>query len=93
MQTFNGVQKACLSCGSGSYCNFTAGFTSVNCAPCTVCGVGYQEKFACTLTANTVCQDVDECANLIAQCSPNGGCVNTIGGYNCLTCKVRLPWN
>jgi hypothetical protein len=59
-----------------------------------VCNTGYRERdqyedIRCGLSTspcsnNECCKDIDECAEDSDDCPQNGGCINTIGSFQCI---------
>ncbi|XP_061696376.1 uncharacterized protein si:ch211-252f13.5 [Syngnathoides biaculeatus] len=71
----------CGSCGPDEYCDFAG--AQPRCDKCTVCPAGFFLVSQCSLHADRICQDRDECLELADLCQDQHKCVNTPGGFRC----------
>ncbi|KAG7262430.1 hypothetical protein CRUP_001873 [Coryphaenoides rupestris] len=72
---------ACRTCGPEEYCGFSTG--QPGCERCTVCPAGFFMVAQCTVHADRICQDRDECLEVTHQCGDSQQCLNTPGGFRC----------
>lgn len=72
---------ACGSCGSEEYCSFSNG--RPHCERCTVCPAGFFLVAQCSVHADRICQDRDECLEISDVCGDRQKCLNTPGGFRC----------
>ncbi|CAL8280962.1 unnamed protein product [Lota lota] len=73
--------QACGTCGPEEYCNLSTG--QPGCERCTVCPAGFFMVAECTVHADRICQDRDECLEVTHQCGDSQKCLNTPGGFRC----------
>ncbi|XP_019733411.1 uncharacterized protein LOC109520550 isoform X2 [Hippocampus comes] len=71
----------CGRCGPEEYCDFSGGHP--RCEKCTVCPAGFFLVAQCSVHADRICQDRDECLELADLCEDQHKCVNTPGGFRC----------
>ncbi|XP_057713895.1 uncharacterized protein LOC130930155 [Corythoichthys intestinalis] len=81
MQVVN-PHVTCGSCGPEEYCDFSGGYP--HCTKCTICPAGFFLVAQCSIHADRICQDRDECLELADLCEDHQKCVNTPGGFRCL---------
>ncbi|KAF7649865.1 hypothetical protein LDENG_00134360 [Lucifuga dentata] len=72
---------ACGSCGPEEYCGFSRG--RPRCERCTVCPAGFFLVAQCSVHADRICQDRDECLEIANLCGDQQKCLNTPGGFRC----------
>ncbi|KAJ3594347.1 hypothetical protein NHX12_003654 [Muraenolepis orangiensis] len=72
---------ACAACGPEEYCGFSTG--QPGCEQCTICPAGFFMVAQCTVHADRICQDRDECLEVTHQCGNSQKCLNTPGGFRC----------
>lgn len=72
---------ACGSCGPEEYCDFSSG--RPRCEKCTVCPAGFFLVAQCSVHADRICQDRDECLEIADLCGDQQKCLNTPGGFRC----------
>ncbi|XP_026168456.1 uncharacterized protein LOC113133784 [Mastacembelus armatus] len=72
---------ACGSCGPEEYCGFSSGHP--HCERCTICPPGFFLVAQCSLHADRICQDRDECLEIAELCGDQQKCLNTPGGFRC----------
>lgn len=72
---------ACGSCGQDEYCSFSNG--RPHCEKCTVCPAGFFLVAQCSVHADRICQDRDECLEITKLCGETHKCLNTPGGFRC----------
>ncbi|XP_054625256.1 uncharacterized protein si:ch211-252f13.5 isoform X2 [Dunckerocampus dactyliophorus] len=72
---------ACGSCGPEEYCGFSSGHP--RCEKCTVCPSGFFLVAQCSVHADRICQDRDECLEITDLCEDQLKCLNTPGGFRC----------
>nr|XP_057922767.1 uncharacterized protein si:ch211-252f13.5 isoform X2 [Doryrhamphus excisus] len=72
---------ACGSCGPEEYCGFSSGHP--HCEKCTVCPAGFFLVAQCSIHADRICQDRDECLEISDLCEDQLKCLNTPGGFRC----------
>lgn len=72
---------ACGSCGPEEYCDFSSG--SPRCEKCTICPAGFFLVAQCSVHADRICQDRDECLEIADLCGDQQKCLNTPGGFRC----------
>ncbi|XP_034744630.1 uncharacterized protein si:ch211-252f13.5 [Etheostoma cragini] len=72
---------ACGNCGSEEYCGFSSG--SPRCEKCTICPAGFFLVAQCSVHADRICQDRDECLEIADLCGDRQKCLNTPGGFRC----------
>ncbi|XP_061924793.1 uncharacterized protein LOC133664301 [Entelurus aequoreus] len=72
---------ACAGCGPDEYCGFSAG--RPRCEKCTVCPAGFFLVAQCSVHADRICQDRDECLEITNLCEDQLTCLNTPGGFRC----------
>uniref|UniRef100_A0AAV2JUS7 TNFR-Cys domain-containing protein n=1 Tax=Knipowitschia caucasica TaxID=637954 RepID=A0AAV2JUS7_KNICA len=72
---------ACGRCGPDEYCSFSSG--RPHCERCTVCPAGFFLVAQCSIHADRICQDRDECLEITGLCSDTHKCLNTPGGFRC----------
>ncbi|TKS80216.1 hypothetical protein D9C73_013551 [Collichthys lucidus] len=72
---------ACGSCGSDEYCGFSSGHP--RCEKCTICPAGFFLVAQCSVHADRICQDRDECLEIADLCGDEQKCLNTPGGFRC----------
>ncbi|XP_061588974.1 uncharacterized protein LOC133453116 [Cololabis saira] len=80
-------QRACGSCGPEEYCAYGTG--RPRCEKCTVCPPGFFLVAQCSVHADRICQDRDECLELSSLCGDQHKCLNTPGGFRCQDMTVR----
>ncbi|XP_061549790.1 uncharacterized protein si:ch211-252f13.5 [Phycodurus eques] len=78
---------ACGSCGPEEYCDFAGAHP--RCDKCTVCPAGFFLLAQCSVHADRICQDRDECLELADLCEDQHKCVNTPGGFRCQGMTAR----
>ncbi|XP_034038460.1 uncharacterized protein LOC117521235 [Thalassophryne amazonica] len=66
---------ACGSCSSEEYCGFSSGHP--RCERCTVCPAGFFLVAQCSVHADRICQDRDECLEIPNLCGDPQKCLNT----------------
>ncbi|XP_077390858.1 uncharacterized protein LOC144027078 [Festucalex cinctus] len=71
----------CGRCGPEEYCDFGSGHP--RCEKCTVCPAGFFLVAQCSVHADRICQDRDECLELADLCEDRQKCINTPGGFRC----------
>ncbi|XP_072297191.1 uncharacterized protein [Eucyclogobius newberryi] len=71
----------CGSCGQDEYCSFSSG--RPHCERCTVCPAGFFLVAHCSVHADRICQDRDECLEIADLCGDKHKCLNTPGGFKC----------
>ncbi|XP_037314293.1 uncharacterized protein si:ch211-252f13.5 [Pungitius pungitius] len=71
----------CGSCGPEEYCGFSTGHP--RCEKCTVCPAGFFLVAQCSVHADRICQDRDECLEIADSCRDQQKCLNTPGGFRC----------
>ncbi|KAM6920048.1 uncharacterized protein PEZ65_012099 isoform 2-T2 [Lycodopsis pacificus] len=85
METMNGQVgrslMACGSCGPEEYCGFSSG--QPRCEKCTICPAGFFLVAQCSIHADRICQDRDECLEIGDLCGDQQKCLNTPGGFRC----------
>ncbi|XP_029971014.1 uncharacterized protein LOC115405549 [Salarias fasciatus] len=72
---------ACGACGADQFCDFSSGHP--RCEKCTVCPAGFFLVAQCSLHADRMCQDRDECLEIADLCGDEQKCLNTAGGFRC----------
>nr|XP_046265358.1 uncharacterized protein si:ch211-252f13.5 [Scatophagus argus] len=72
---------ACGSCGPDEYCSFSSGHP--RCDKCTICPAGFFLVAQCSVHADRICQDRDECLEISDLCGDQQKCLNTPGGFRC----------
>lgn len=72
---------ACGSCAQDEYCSFSSG--RPHCERCTVCPAGFFLVAQCSVHADRICQDRDECLEITSLCGDAHKCLNTPGGFRC----------
>ncbi|XP_038574523.1 uncharacterized protein si:ch211-252f13.5 [Micropterus salmoides] len=72
---------ACGSCGPEEYCGFSSG--RPRCEKCTICPAGFFLVAQCSVHADRICQDRDECLEIADLCGDQQKCLNTPGGFRC----------
>ncbi|XP_033914955.2 uncharacterized protein LOC117435702 [Acipenser ruthenus] len=77
----------CGGCNSDEYCHFQG--TPPQCEKCTLCPPGFFLVSECSLNADRICQDRDECIELPTICGERVKCLNTPGGFRCLGIAER----
>ncbi|MGH0164035.1 UNVERIFIED_CONTAM: hypothetical protein FKN15_046200 [Acipenser sinensis] len=77
----------CGGCNSDEYCHFQD--TPPQCEKCTLCPPGFFLVSECSLNADRICQDRDECIELPTICGERVKCLNTPGGFRCLGIAER----
>ncbi|KAM4552568.1 uncharacterized protein PAE49_015979 [Odontesthes bonariensis] len=80
-------QQACGSCGPEEYCSYSSG--SPRCEKCTVCPPGFFLVAQCSVHADRICQDRDECLEVANLCGDQQKCFNTPGGFRCHGMTIR----
>ncbi|XP_056453215.1 uncharacterized protein si:ch211-252f13.5 [Gadus chalcogrammus] len=73
--------QACGTCGPEEHCSLSTGHPG--CERCTVCPAGFFMVAECTVHADRICQDRDECLEVTNQCGDSQKCLNTPGGFRC----------
>ncbi|XP_028329490.1 uncharacterized protein LOC114479808 [Gouania willdenowi] len=73
--------EACGACGPDEYCDFSSG--RPHCERCTICPAGFFLVAQCSVHADRICQDRDECLEIANLCGDSQKCVNTPGGFRC----------
>ncbi|XP_050984369.1 uncharacterized protein si:ch211-252f13.5 [Labeo rohita] len=84
------VDRPLLSCGScraDEYCDFSA--DRPRCEKCTVCPPGFFLVAQCSIHADRICQDRDECLEIPNLCKERNQCLNTPGGFRCSSMSER----
>ncbi|XP_068160066.1 uncharacterized protein nell3 [Antennarius striatus] len=76
-----------LPCGHEEYCDFQR--DPPQCEKCTMCPPGFFLISQCSLAADRMCQDRDECLELPHICGERVKCLNTPGGFRCLGVSER----
>ncbi|KAA0718868.1 hypothetical protein E1301_Tti011353 [Triplophysa tibetana] len=71
----------CGSCKAYEYCNFSA--DRPRCEKCSVCLPGFFLVAQCSIDADRICQDRDECLEIQNLCKEQNKCLNTPGGFRC----------
>ncbi|XP_023154019.2 uncharacterized protein si:ch211-252f13.5 [Amphiprion ocellaris] len=71
----------CGSCGPEEYCGFSSGHP--RCEKCTICPPGFFLVAQCSVHADRICQDRDECLEIADLCGDQQKCLNTPGGFRC----------
>ncbi|XP_052466605.1 uncharacterized protein LOC128023174 [Carassius gibelio] len=71
----------CGSCRADEYCDFSA--DRPRCEKCTVCPPGFFLVAQCSIHADRICQDRDECLEIPNLCKERNQCLNTPGGFRC----------
>ncbi|XP_048885556.1 uncharacterized protein nell3 [Brienomyrus brachyistius] len=77
----------CGACEPEEYCNFQR--EPPQCERCTMCPPGFFLVSQCSLNADRICQDRDECLELPNLCGERIKCLNTPGGFRCLGVSER----
>ncbi|CAN9503074.1 unnamed protein product [Ophioblennius macclurei] len=72
---------ACGSCGSNQFCDYSSGHP--RCEKCTICPAGFFMVAQCSIHADRICQDRDECLEISDLCGDEQKCQNTPGGFRC----------
>ncbi|XP_034559901.1 uncharacterized protein si:ch211-252f13.5 [Notolabrus celidotus] len=72
---------ACGSCNPDEYCDFSSG--QPRCEKCTICPAGFFLVAQCSIHADRICQDRDECLEISNLCGDQQRCQNTPGGFRC----------
>ncbi|KAM6989340.1 uncharacterized protein LKV04_009027 [Tautogolabrus adspersus] len=72
---------ACGTCSPDEYCGFSSG--QPHCEKCTICPAGFFLVAQCSVHADRICQDRDECLELSDLCGDDQRCQNTPGGFRC----------
>ncbi|XP_023190700.1 uncharacterized protein LOC111608802 [Xiphophorus maculatus] len=80
-------QLACGSCGPEEYCSYSS--RHPGCEKCTVCPPGFFLVAQCSVHADRICQDRDECLEISDLCRDKQKCINTPGGFKCQGMTVR----
>ncbi|MED6275275.1 hypothetical protein CHARACLAT_024924 [Characodon lateralis] len=80
-------QLACGSCGPEEYCSYSS--SHPHCEKCTVCPPGFFLVAQCSVHADRICQDRDECLEISDLCRDKQKCINTPGGFRCQGMTVR----
>ncbi|KAL3054726.1 hypothetical protein OYC64_017624 [Pagothenia borchgrevinki] len=78
---------ACGSCDPEEYCSFISGHP--HCDKCTVCPAGFFLVAQCSIHADRICQDRDECLEISDLCGDRQKCLNTPGGFRCQSMTER----
>ncbi|KAK2822034.1 hypothetical protein Q5P01_022099 [Channa striata] len=73
--------SSCGSCGPEEYCSFSSG--RPRCEGCTICPAGFFLVAQCSVHADRICQDRDECLEIADLCGDQQKCLNTPGGFRC----------
>ncbi|KAF3699023.1 hypothetical protein EXN66_Car014710 [Channa argus] len=76
-----GRSLSCGSCGPDEYCSFSSGHP--RCEKCTICPAGFFLVAQCSVHADRICQDRDECLEIADLCGDQQKCLNTPGGFRC----------
>lgn len=76
-----------FACGPEEYCDFQR--EHPQCETCTMCPPGFFLVSQCSPTADSLCQDRDECLELPDVCGERVKCLNTPGGFRCLGVSER----
>ncbi|MCI4377794.1 hypothetical protein PGIGA_G00207660 [Pangasianodon gigas] len=71
----------CSSCQADEYCSFSGDWP--RCEKCTICLPGFFLVSQCSLHADRMCQDRDECLEMQHLCGDQNRCLNTPGGFRC----------
>ncbi|XP_051985031.1 uncharacterized protein si:ch211-252f13.5 [Xyrauchen texanus] len=71
----------CGSCRADEYCEYRA--NQPHCEKCTVCPPGFFLVAQCSIHADRICQDRDECLEITNLCKEQNQCLNTPGGFRC----------
>ncbi|XP_010893694.5 uncharacterized protein si:ch211-252f13.5 [Esox lucius] len=74
-------RPACGVCGAEEYCHLGTGLP--RCERCTVCPPGFFLVSQCSVYADRICQDRDECLEISNLCGQQEKCLNTPGGFRC----------
>ncbi|XP_066574180.1 uncharacterized protein nell3 [Amia ocellicauda] len=77
----------CSACATEEYCDFQS--DPPQCEKCTMCPPGFFLVSECSLNADRICQDRDECIELPSLCGERVKCLNTPGGFRCLGVSER----
>ncbi|XP_041847331.1 uncharacterized protein si:ch211-252f13.5 [Melanotaenia boesemani] len=80
-------QLSCGSCGPEEYCDYSRG--RPHCEKCTICPPGFFLVAQCSVHADRICQDRDECLEIASLCRDQQKCVNTPGGFRCQGMTLR----
>ncbi|XP_069367932.1 uncharacterized protein [Paralichthys olivaceus] len=72
---------SCGRCGPEEYCGFSSGHP--RCEKCTICPAGFFLVAQCSVHADRICQDRDECLEISNLCGDQQKCLNTPGGFRC----------
>ncbi|XP_061821146.1 uncharacterized protein nell3 [Nerophis lumbriciformis] len=75
------------ACATEHFCDFQR--DPPQCEKCTMCPPGFFLISQCSPTADTMCQDRDECLELPNICGERVKCLNTPGGFRCLGVSAR----
>ncbi|XP_058500958.1 uncharacterized protein si:ch211-252f13.5 [Solea solea] len=78
---------ACGTCSPEEYCGFSSG--RPRCERCTVCPAGFFLVAQCSVHADRICQDRDECLEIANLCGDQQKCLNTPGGFRCQGMTAR----
>ncbi|KAG9273663.1 hypothetical protein AMEX_G10398 [Astyanax mexicanus] len=77
----------CGSCRADEYCDFSGDWP--RCEKCTVCLPGFFLVSQCSIHADRMCQDRDECLEIQNLCGAQNQCLNTPGGFKCTGLSVK----
>ncbi|KAM6948749.1 uncharacterized protein FYW47_016708 [Aplochiton taeniatus] len=77
-----GLALACGKCSPEEYCGFSRS-GNPRCERCTVCPAGFFLVAQCSIHADRICQDRDECLEITNLCRDTQKCLNTPGGFRC----------
>ncbi|KAK3545828.1 hypothetical protein QTP70_015438 [Hemibagrus guttatus] len=78
---FRRQMPGCSSCQADEYCDFSGSWP--RCEKCTVCLPGFFLVSQCSIHADRMCQDRDECLEIQHLCGEERQCLNTPGGFRC----------
>ncbi|CAG5897079.1 unnamed protein product, partial [Menidia menidia] len=82
-----GAPPGCGGCGPEEYCSYSG--RGPRCERCTVCPPGFFLVAQCSVHADRICQDRDECLEIADMCGDQQKCLNTPGGFRCHGMTVR----
>ncbi|KAL2097744.1 hypothetical protein ACEWY4_006951 [Coilia grayii] len=71
----------CVMCATDEYCDYSG--ERPHCEKCTVCPPGFFLVAQCSVHADRICQDRDECLEITHLCGEQNQCLNTPGGFRC----------
>nr|XP_055058943.1 uncharacterized protein si:ch211-252f13.5 [Misgurnus anguillicaudatus] len=77
----------CGSCQADEFCDFSA--DQPHCEKCTICPSGFFLVAQCSIHADRICQDRDECLEIPGLCKEQNKCLNTPGGFRCSSMSER----